>query len=126
MFICPKVKVSKLDKKYRGHFEIIALILDSARDKYITKFSIVKYSKINYSQLKKYLPILIEMRLIKACVFDGQVLYKTSVQGIDFLRQYYALLDVISRLKGINEDAKVAGIHFAEQDSRYFRLNRLR
>jgi predicted transcriptional regulator len=129
MFVRSRFDLSKqvkIDKKYRGHFEIMALILDAARDKYVTRFSMVKYSNTNYAQLKRYLRVLIEMRLIEVRVIDGRVLYKTSVEGIDFLERYYALLDIFSSFKGINEDAKVAGIHFTEQDSHYPRLNRLR
>lgn len=121
MFVRPGFNVSKHVKlkKYRGHFEIIALILDAARNKCVTKFSIFKYSNINYTQLKKYLRVLIEMRLIEVHVIDGRVLYKTSVEGIDFLERYYALLDTLSGLKGINEDAKIADIHFTKQGLHY-------
>lgn len=113
-------------KKYRGHFEIIALILDAARNRYVTRFSIVKYAKINYAQLKKYLRVLVEMRFIEVHLINGRVLYRTSVEGINFLRQYDALLGMFSNLQRVNEDVKTANIQFVKQGTFPLRLNHWR
>jgi predicted transcriptional regulator len=110
-------------KKYRGHFEIIALILDAARNRYVTRFSIVKYANINYAQLKKYLRVLVETHFIEVHVINERVLYRTSAEGVNFLRQYDTLLNMFSNLQRTNEGAKTANIQFVKQDAFHVRLN---
>lgn len=113
-------------KKYRSHFEIVSLILEAARDKYTTRFSIVNYADINYAQLKRYLRVLIEMRLIGVHIVNGRVFYKTSAEGIEFLNQYRVLSNIILRLKEIKEDAHVAAARIVEQDPQNSKLSRWR
>lgn len=108
-------KLVNFGKKYRSHFEIVSLILEAARDKCVTRFSIVNYADINYTQLKRYLRILIEMRLIEVHIINERVFYKTSTKGINFLNQYNVLSNIISRLKEIREDTHVTAAHIAEQ-----------
>ena len=113
-------------KKYRGHFEIIALILDAARNRYVTRFSIVKYANINYAQLKKYLRVLVETHFIEVHVINERVLYRTSAEGVNFLRQYDTLLNMFSNLQRTNEGVKTANIQFVKQDAFHVGLNRWR
>jgi len=113
-------------KKYRGHFEIIALILDAARNRYVTRFSIVKYANINYAQLKKYLRVLVETHFIEVHLINGRVLYRTSAEGVNFLRQYDTLLNMFSNLQRTNEGVKTANIQFVKQDAFHVGLNRWR
>jgi predicted transcriptional regulator len=84
-----------LHKKYRGHFEIIALSLEATRDNGATAFSIMKHASINYSQLKKYLHSLIEIGFITVNREKDQCFYRTTEKGIDFLREYYVLLGML-------------------------------
>jgi predicted transcriptional regulator len=86
---------STLRKKYRGYFEIIALLLEAAKDNSSTRFSIMKHASINYNQLKKYLYSLIEMGFIKINKEEKQCFYMTTEKGLDFLRQYYVLLGML-------------------------------
>lgn len=93
-----KYRTSKfldLHKKYRSHFEIIALVLEAVKDNCATRFSIMKRAGINCSQLKKYLPSLTGIGFIDMSINDGHVIYRTSVKGLDFLRQYYVLLGML-------------------------------
>ena len=80
-----------LNKRYRSHFEIIALMLEAVNDKRASRFSIMKRAGINCKQLKKYLEPLTEMGFIEALMQDGRSLYKASEKGLDFLKQYYVL-----------------------------------
>lgn len=82
-------------KKYRGHFEIIALLLEAVRDNGATRFSIMTHANINYSQLKKYLNSLTEIGFIKIDVKEVRCFYRITKKGLDFLRQYYVLLGML-------------------------------
>ena len=83
-----------LGKKYRSHFEIIALMVEAVKDGGQARFSIMKHASINCGQLNRFLNSLIEMGFIWEDVKDGRVMYRASERGIDFLRQYYVLLSM--------------------------------
>jgi len=84
-----------LGKKYRSHFEIIALMVEAVKDGGQARFSIMKHASINCGQLNRFLNSLIEMGFIWEDVKDGRVMYRASERGIDFLRQYYVLLSML-------------------------------
>jgi len=92
-----------LGKKYRSHFEIIALIVESVKDSGQAKFSIMKHSNINCSQLNKFLFSLVEMGFVEQYVANGRPMYRASTRGQLFLRQYYVIL---SMLMASERDAK--------------------
>ena len=82
-------------KKNRSHFEIIASMLEVVKDKCTSKYSLMKHTGTNFVELKKYLESLTEMGFIEADIKNGQVLYRASDRGIDFLRHYYSLLGMM-------------------------------
>jgi len=84
-----------LGKKYRSHFEIIALMVEAVKDGGQARFSIMKRASINCGQLKRFLSSLVEMGFIQEDVKDGKVMYRASERGLDFLRQYYVLLSIL-------------------------------
>jgi predicted transcriptional regulator len=84
-----------LGKKYRSHFEIIALMVEAVKDGGLARFSIMKRASINCGQLKRFLSSLIQMGFIQENVKDGKVMYRASERGLDFLRQYYVLLGML-------------------------------
>lgn len=84
-----------LGKKYRSHFEIIALMVEAVKDGGQTRFSIMKRAGINCGQLKRFLRSLIEMGFIQEYVKDGKVVFRASERGLGFLRQYYVLLTMV-------------------------------
>lgn len=84
-----------LNKKYRSGFEIMALILEAVKDNVKAQYSIMKYVGINYKLLGKYLDFLTEMDFIEKSIEEGRVLYRDSVKGLAFLRQYYVLLGML-------------------------------
>jgi predicted transcriptional regulator len=84
-----------LGKKYRSHFEIIALMVEAVKDGGQARFSIMKRASINCGQLKRFLSSLVEMGFIQEDVKDGKAMYRASERGLDFLRQYYVLLSIL-------------------------------
>lgn len=88
-------KFLNLNKKYRSHFEIAALMLEAMRDNGATRFSIMKYTSINSAQLKKYLRFLTEMGFIEMDIKASRLLYRASEKGLAYLRQYQVLLGML-------------------------------
>lgn len=84
-----------LNKKYRGHFEIVASMLEAMKGNGATGFSVMTHTSVNSAQLKKYLRCLAEIGFIDMDTKEGQVFYKASTKGLDFLRQYYVLLGML-------------------------------
>jgi len=104
-----------LHKKYRGNFEIIALLLEAVKDNGATRFSIMKHADTNYNQLKKYLRSLTEIGFIEMDKKEGQCLYRTSEKGLAFLRQYYVLLGMLLNAFARNKPASI--VYEAEYDA---------
>jgi predicted transcriptional regulator len=84
-----------LGKKYRSHFEIIALMVEAVKDGGQAKFSIMKHASINCGQLNRFLNSLIEMGFIEQDVKDGRPMYRANERGLAFLREYYVLLSML-------------------------------
>jgi predicted transcriptional regulator len=84
-----------LGKKYRSHFEITALMLEIIRANGATRFFIMERSGINCAQLKKYLESLVETGLVDTGMEDGRIIYRASSKGLEFLRHYYVLLEML-------------------------------
>jgi predicted transcriptional regulator len=84
-----------LCKKNRSYFEIIASILDAARDSDEDRYSLMKHTGFNYAQLKKYLESLTKMGFIEMYRKECRVAYRATAKGLDFLRQYYVLLGIL-------------------------------
>jgi predicted transcriptional regulator len=106
---------SPLHKKYRGHFEIIALLLEAVKDNGATRFSIMKHASINYNQLKKYLSSLTEIGFMDIDRKEDQCFYRTTEKGLEFLRQYYVLLGILLNAFARNKLASI--VYEAEYDA---------
>lgn len=94
-FLSEKYKTSKfpnLHKKYRSHFEILALVLEAINYNGASPSFIRRYTGMNYKQLKKYLGSLTDIGFVDTNAIDGQVSYRINEKGLAFLRQYYVLL----------------------------------
>jgi len=84
-----------LGNKYRSRIEIIGLILEAVKNNGANRYSLMKYTSINYAQLEKYLGALTELGFIETNLKDDQVSYRASEKGLAFLRQYYVLLGML-------------------------------
>jgi predicted transcriptional regulator len=89
------LNVLPLQKKYRSHFEIIALILEAVKGDGGASFSIMKHASINCAQLKKFLNSLITMGFVEIEMKRGKAMYRATDRGLGFLRQYYVLLGIL-------------------------------
>jgi predicted transcriptional regulator len=98
-----------LGKKYRSHFEIIALMVEAVRDVGQPKFSIMQHASINCRQADKFLSSLTSMGFIEQYVMSGRPMYRASERGLAFLRQYYVLLSMF--LVSEDESRQPAIIH---------------
>ena len=85
-----------LSKKYRSHFEIIASILEAAKCSSGDRYFLMKHTSANYAQLKKYLESLNRLGFIEIRMRDQQILYCATEKGLEFLKQYYILLGMLT------------------------------
>jgi predicted transcriptional regulator len=92
-----------LHKKYRSHFEIIALVLEAIKTEWSTNFLIMKRAGVNCRQLKKYLTSLTEIGFVETNTHENRGRYRASEQGLEFLRQYYVLLGILLNAKSRNK-----------------------
>ena len=82
-------------RKYRDCFEILALILEFARNIYVSKFFLIKNIGTNSRHIKKYLDLLVQKGLLEISYKNGRVLYKTNEKGLVFLRHYGILKEML-------------------------------
>ena len=82
------------DKKRRDSYEIVAAILESARDGAI-KTLIMNKAKISYTQTEQYLPLLVQKGLLVNLVVPKRRrairFFKTSDLGRKFLEDLWTL-----------------------------------
>ena len=88
-----------LHKKYRSHFEIIGLVLEAVKADSATPFSIMKHAHVNFMQIKKYLKSLTEMGFLEVEIRKSTIFYKATNEGLAYLRQYYALVEMLLTAK---------------------------
>ena len=88
-----------LHKKYRSHFEIIGLVLEAVKAESATPFSIMKHASVNFMQLKKYLKSLTEIGFLEVEIRRSTIFYRASKEGLEFLRQYYTLIEMLLTAK---------------------------
>ena len=104
--------VLPLHKKYRSTFEIISLVLEAVKAERATSYPMMRYAGINCTQLKKYLKSLIDIGFVVSETDNGNVYYKATERGLEFLSQYYVLLGMLlstpSKEKHISSSSKRA------------------
>lgn len=86
-------------KKNRGYFEIMASMLEAMKHKGTTRYSIMKHTGTNYTQLNEYLGALDEIGFIETNAEERRVLYRPSNKGLGFLRLYHVLLKKMSSMR---------------------------
>jgi predicted transcriptional regulator len=75
--------------KYRSRNDIIREILDAANgggDGGLTKTKVMYYAYLSHDQMKEYLSVLIESRLLGYDVYTRK--FKTTEKGVRFLDTY--------------------------------------
>ena len=89
-------KFMNLRMKYRSSFEVIASILETIRDGGAGQYAIITRTGITHLQFKKYLESLTEIGFIETRIENGKTAYKANERGLNFLDQYYLLLEMLS------------------------------
>lgn len=79
--------------KYRSRSEIVAMILQAA-NKGATKTRIMYGAYISYAQVKEYLAFLLRKELLK--YEEGTGLYKLTEKGLQYLRAFDQINEIIS------------------------------
>jgi predicted transcriptional regulator len=98
-------------KKYRSYFEIMASILDVARNNSGDRYFLMKRSGVNYSQLKKYLGSLTKIGFIEVEMRGRRIQYCATEKGLAFLRQYYILLGMLADTYPIGDQGQLVYQH---------------
>lgn len=106
-------------KKYRTKFEIMASILEAIKENGATRFSIMKHASTNFVKIKKYLESLDAMGFVETDVREDQVLYRASEKGLGFLRQYYALLEILLNTSTHENTALPKSVKITNPSTRY-------
>jgi predicted transcriptional regulator len=71
--------------KYRSRTEIVSMILEAANGG-ATKTKIMYKAFLSYAQLKEYLSVLIENKLLE--YLEGVQTYKTTEKGFNLLKMH--------------------------------------
>jgi len=71
--------------KYRSRTEIVSMILEAANGG-ATKTKIMYKAFLSYAQLREYLSVLIENKLLE--YLEGSQNYKTTEKGLNLLRMH--------------------------------------
>jgi predicted transcriptional regulator len=90
-----------MPSKNRTKTDIVAQILEAASGNWVIQTKILYNAFLSYSQLKEYLPLVIENNLLEYRS-DNQT-YKTTERGRHFLKLYHSVDDYIynSRVQNI-------------------------
>jgi predicted transcriptional regulator len=79
--------------KYRSRTDIVSEILEAAQGG-TSKTKIMYKAFLSYAQLKEYLAVLVENRLLE---YDkGTETFKTSEKGVRFLKLYNQIGEMVS------------------------------
>jgi len=78
--------------KYRSRTEIVSMILEAANGG-ATKTKIMYKAFLSYAQLKEYLSVLIENKLIE--YLEGTQTYKTSGKGFNLLKMHNEIRELL-------------------------------
>ncbi|MCW4020937.1 MAG: winged helix-turn-helix domain-containing protein [Candidatus Bathyarchaeota archaeon] len=82
-------------RERRGWIEVVASILDAANKKGgVNKTSIVYRANLNFGRLERYMEVLMEKGLIEQQL-EGDLLFKTSERGKEFLDRYKRIRELI-------------------------------
>jgi predicted transcriptional regulator len=95
--------------KYRSRTEIVGLILEAANGGGVTKTKIMHKAFLSFAQLREYLTMLLDNRLIE--YEDGKQTYRTAEKGMRLLCIYSKMCELVPPLASItgiiDKDIKV-------------------
>lgn len=83
-------------KNSRGKIEILADIIYHCQEG-LKKTHIMLRANLGYEQLCYYLPYLINTGLVTQVIVAGSVIYRTTENGREFLKNYYNIMNLIAQ-----------------------------
>lgn len=103
-------------RKRRSRLSIIAKVLEVGK-KGALKTQIMYQASLSYSQLNKYLSLLLDRNLLEAVKASEKTTYKTTNKGLRYLRRYRKIRELLKKGKG-NNPREVNLLHLIECGSR--------
>jgi len=100
----------------RSSYSIIADVLEVAK-KGALKTQIMYRTNLSFSQLNKYLSLLLDRNLLEAAETSEKTTYKTTDKGLLYLRRYRRIRELLKKGKG-NNPREVNLLHLVECGSR--------
>ena len=79
--------------------EIVLITMKGA-----SKTQIMYKANLSFSQLKRYLALLLERSLLEKTVHGGRVIYKSTAKGMAFMERQQQIIDLL------NEDTRRTGV----------------
>ncbi len=89
-----KEALESSSRKRRDRLHIIADILGIATNESL-KTQIMYKANLSFAQLKEYLSLLLEIKLIAATTQNEKVTYKVTSKGMNFLQNYAKIRDLL-------------------------------
>jgi len=83
-----------LKKRGRDRLHVVAEILDIAEEG-VLKTQIMYRANLSYTLLTDYLRFMLKSRLLEKRTYKGQVVFKSTPKGINFLQRYREITDII-------------------------------
>lgn len=89
-------RVSKEKERRRGQLSITASILEHLKVKRLKPTQVMYRANLSYTQLRKYLPLMLHNGLIDQSNFNGEENYGITEEGIEYLQIYHELIKKVN------------------------------
>ena len=103
----------EFNMKNRSDIEVMASILNCAKDTWEYKTTIMNNAAVSHSQLVRYLAVAVENGLIEYSEVTG--LYRTTKGGLLFLDKYEQLLSLLPTISELPELVQQSGESIIEE-----------
>jgi len=94
------------EKRGRDRLGILAEILEVAMDGCL-KTQIMYRANLSFRQLKEYLSLMLDLRLIESPEANGKMIYRTTVKGLRVLQAYQEIRSLIKKAESADETIEV-------------------
>lgn len=88
-------------QKRRDKLYIIAEILEIAKDGAL-KTQIMYRANLSFTQLNDYLQLMLKTNFLEKLTEDGKEFYRATEKGLDFLRRYQEITELLKAENGRN------------------------
>ena len=95
-------------RRRRDRMLIMAEILEVALDEAL-KTQMMYRANLSFAQLKEYLRLLLDLKLLKKIRNNGKGVYKTTSKGARFLQSYKEIQDLLRKERGPDRNGGNSG-----------------